>query len=78
MTTKARKRLSTEARRAQLLGATHELILEHGLNSFTMELLARKAGVSNPLVYKYFNTRLELLQSLLVREFNLFKNINGK
>ena len=72
MTTQARKRLSTEARRAQLLDATHELILEHGLNSFTMELLARKAGVSNPLIYKYFSTRLDLLQSLLVREFNLF------
>ena len=37
-----------------------------------MEILARKAGVSNPLVYKYFSTRLELLQSLLQREFDLF------
>jgi hypothetical protein len=67
-----RKRLSTEDRRTQLLDVTHEVILEHGLNSFTMEILARKAGVSNPLVYKYFSTRLELLQSLLQREFDLF------
>ena len=67
-----RKRLSTEDRRTQLLDVTRKVILEHGLNSFTMELLARKAGVSNPLVYKYFSTRLELLQSLLQREFDLF------
>jgi len=67
-----RKRLSTEARCTQLLDVTRELILEHGLNSFTMELLARKAGVSNPLVYKYFSTRLVLLQSLLQREFDFF------
>ena len=67
-----RKRLSTEARCTQLLDVTRELILEHGMNSFTMELLARKAGVSNPLVYKYFSTRLVLLQSLLQREFDFF------
>ena len=67
-----RKRLSTEDRRTQLLDVTHEVILEHGLNSFTMDILAREAGVSNPLVYKYFSTRLELLQSLLQREFDLF------
>ena len=67
-----RTRLSTEQRRAQLLDVTQELILEQGLNAFTMETLARRANVSNPLVYKYFSTRLELLQSLLKREFDLF------
>ena len=72
MTKPIRKRLSTQDRRTQLLDVTLQMILEHGLNSFTMELLARKAGVSNPLVYKYFSTRLELLQSLLQREFDLF------
>ena len=67
-----RTRLSTEQRRTQLLDVTQELILEQGLNAFTMETLARRADVSNPLVYKYFSTRLELLQSLLKREFDLF------
>ena len=67
-----RTRLSTEQRRTQLLDVTQELIPEQGLNAFTMETLARRADVSNPLVYKYFSTRLELLQSLLKREFDLF------
>ena len=37
-----------------------------------METLAKEAGVSNPLIYKYFDTRLALLQELLSREFNRF------
>jgi AcrR family transcriptional regulator len=31
-----------------------------------MEALAREADVSNPLIYKYFDTRRAVLQELLV------------
>jgi len=72
MKTPKRTRLSPEKRRAQLLDVTQSLVLEHGLNSFTMETLTRMAGVSQPLVYKYFDTRLELLQALLLREYQRF------
>lgn len=68
MTSTKRTRLSPEDRRQQLLDTTQAMILELGLNAFTMEALAKRAAVSNPLVYKYFDTRLELLQALLVRE----------
>jgi len=37
-----------------------------------MEALAREAQVSNPLIYKYFDTRRAVLQELLVRESNRF------
>lgn len=63
------RRLPSAERRDQLLDAARTLILEHGLNSFTMEALTKEAGVSKPLAYKYFKTRLELLQSLLYREY---------
>ena len=63
-----RTRLSPEDRRIQLLESAKALILSKGLSSFTMEGLAREAGVSQPLVYKYFDTRLTLLQELLQRE----------
>jgi AcrR family transcriptional regulator len=56
----------------QLLDCAQTIIQERGLSSFTMEALAREAGVSNPLVYKYFDTRLALLQELLVRETKRF------
>jgi AcrR family transcriptional regulator len=56
----------------QLLDCAQTIILERGLSSFTMEALAREAGVSNPLVYKYFATRLAILQELLLRETKRF------
>jgi AcrR family transcriptional regulator len=72
MKVKTRTRLSPEARRMQLLDCAAEIIQEQGLSSFTMESLATQAGVSNPLIYKYFDTRLELLQELLLREYERF------
>ena len=67
-----RTRLSPEDRRIQLLESAKALILSKGLSSFTMEGLTREAGVSQPLVYKYFDTRLTLLQELLQRESGQF------
>ena len=67
-----RTRLSPEDRRIQLLESAKALILSKGLSSFTMEGLAREAGVSQPLVYKYFDTRLTLLRELLQRESGQF------
>lgn len=67
-----RTRLTPHHRRMQLLDCAQTIILERGLSSFTMEALAREAGVSNPLVYKYFATRLAILQELLLRETKRF------
>lgn len=63
-----RRRLSPEDRRNQLLDCARDLILKQGLSTFTMDKLAHEAGVSLPLIYKYFETRLRLLQDLLIRE----------
>lgn len=43
-----------------------------GLQRFTMDALATKAGVTTPLVYNYFATRAELLQALLVKEYTSY------
>ena len=74
MTEKKRSRLSPQARRTQLLDTASEIIQDEGLSSFTMEYLATRAGVSNPLIYKYFDTRLEILQELLQREFERYSS----
>ena len=66
------RRLSPEDRRNQLLDCARAIIVSRGLSTLTMDLLASEAGVSNPLIYKYFDTRLDLLKQLLVREFNGF------
>ena len=74
MTEAVRRRLSPEARRNQLLDCARDIILQQGLSTLTMEILAQEAGVSNPLIYKYFDTRLQVLQELLIREYSAFRS----
>ncbi len=74
MTDPVRRRLSPEARRNQLLDCARDIILNQGLSTLTMEILAQEAGVSNPLIYKYFATRLQILQELLIREYGTFRD----
>jgi AcrR family transcriptional regulator len=56
-----------------LLDCAQHIIVNHGLSKLTIERLANEAGVSNPLIYKYFDTRLQILQELLVREYSAFR-----
>jgi AcrR family transcriptional regulator len=67
-----RTRLSPEKRKKQLLDTASLMIVSEGLQSFTMESLAREAGVTPPLVYNYFSNRPELLQALLTQEYKAF------
>ena len=67
-----RIRLSPEARQEHLLDCSAEMIATDGIAGFTMEGLAKRANVSAPLVYNYFPNRIELLQTLLKREFARF------
>jgi AcrR family transcriptional regulator len=73
MSATVRTRLSPEARKKQLLDTAREMIVGDGLQRFTMEALARTAGVTAPLVYNYFSSRQMLLQSLLVQEYESFR-----
>lgn len=63
-----RTRLAPEVRRNQLLDFTAAIVTEAGVSAVNMEKLARRAGVSKPLVYLYFPTRADLLRALLDRE----------
>jgi AcrR family transcriptional regulator len=55
-------------RREQLLDAALDVIGEHGYGGVTMEAIARRAGVTKPVVYDIFANRGELLMALLGRE----------
>lgn len=68
LTKPKRSRMSPGDRRMQLLDCAKEIILKRGFASLTMEAVAKEANVSNPLIYKYFDTRLSLLQELTERE----------
>jgi AcrR family transcriptional regulator len=69
---KQRTRLTPEARVDHLLDTAKQMIMDEGLQSFTIEALARTADVSSPLVYNYFDSRQQLLQTLLKREHNAY------
>jgi AcrR family transcriptional regulator len=52
-----RARLSPQDRRAQLVAVGVNFLTDHTLDELTMDELARRAGVSRPLVFHYFETR---------------------
>ena len=55
-------------RREQLLDATLGLIAQQGYEAVSMEGIARRAGVTKPVVYDLFGGLAELLEALLERE----------
>ncbi|WOB06019.1 TetR/AcrR family transcriptional regulator [Piscinibacter gummiphilus] len=63
------RRMSPEARREQILDSAVSYIVERGLSTFTLENVAHEAGVSKPLVYKYFTRREDLLRAVMEREY---------
>lgn len=63
--------MAPEARREQILDAAVTLIVGAGNARCTLEQVAAAAGVSTPLIYKYFPRREDLLTALMDREFKL-------
>jgi AcrR family transcriptional regulator len=61
-------RLPPEERREQLLDATLALIAGKGYESVSMEGIARRGGVTKPVVYDLFGSLADLLEALLERE----------
>lgn len=73
MNVTGRTRLSPTARKKELLDTAKAIIVEEGLQRFTMEALARTAGVTPPLIYYYFSGRQALLKSLLVQDYESYR-----
>lgn len=58
--TRPRRRLSKEARRAQLVAAAEAVFSEVGYSGATMELVAARDGVTRSLLYEHFASIDEL------------------
>ncbi|MBA2240658.1 MAG: TetR/AcrR family transcriptional regulator [Solirubrobacterales bacterium] len=63
-------RLSGEARREQILDAAKELVGESGMHAVSIESVARRAGITRPIVYSHFGDLPGLLEQLVDREAN--------
>ena len=58
-------RLPRSARRAQLLAAAQEVFVANGYHAAAMDDIAERAGVSKPVLYQHFPSKLELYLALL-------------
>jgi AcrR family transcriptional regulator len=64
----ARRRLSGAERREQILDATKAIAFERGFHAVSIEVVAREAGISRPVVYNHFEDLPGLLEALIDRE----------
>jgi AcrR family transcriptional regulator len=62
-----RTRLAPEARRAQILDAAAQMLLDQGVLPLPLEALSRTLQVSKPLIYSYFPSQFDLVNALLAR-----------
>lgn len=61
-------RLTGPERREQILDATRGLADERGFHAVSIDAVAKRAGITRPVVYDHFSDLSGLLQALLERE----------
>jgi AcrR family transcriptional regulator len=63
------ERKSKEARREDILDAAVGVFAEHGLHGASTEEIAKRAGISQPYVFRLFGTKKELYLAVVARCF---------
>ncbi|MGH3967656.1 MAG: helix-turn-helix domain-containing protein, partial [Mycobacterium sp.] len=58
--TRRGNRLPRDERRGQLLIAASDIFVDRGYHSAGMDEIAERAGVSKPVLYQHFSSKLEL------------------
>jgi AcrR family transcriptional regulator len=65
----AAERKSKEERREEILDAALAVFAERGLEGASTEEIARRAGISQPYVFRLFGTKKELFRAVVARCF---------
>ena len=65
--TDQRVRLPRDVRRASLLEAALAAFSENGYHATSMDDIAERAGVSKPVLYQHFDSKLDLYLALAAR-----------
>jgi AcrR family transcriptional regulator len=60
--------MSAAERREQLLDVTKELVGEQGFHDLSIEAIAKRAGITRPVIYQHFEDLDALLEAMLERE----------
>ena len=64
-----RQRLTAEARREVIAATATELFAERGYRGTSMGEIARQSGITPPVVYEHFPSKVDLYRELLERHF---------
>lgn len=70
----ARRRLSEEERRAQILRATIQVVARHGFEAASASLIAEQAGVSKGLIWHYFADKTDLMKQAVVETVRVIRD----
>lgn len=76
--TSKRKRLTAAARRELIAAAAAELFAERGYHGASIEEIARRSGVTPPVVYDHFASKQELFRVLLEAHFADLREVWGE
>lgn len=60
--------MTAAERREQLLDVTKQLVGDQGFHDLSIEAIARRAGITRPVVYQHFEDLEMLLEAMLERE----------
>jgi AcrR family transcriptional regulator len=63
------ERKSKETRREEILDAALDVFAEHGLHGASTDEIAKRAGISQPYVFRLFGTKKELYLAVVTRCF---------
>ncbi len=66
--TGSRSRMTAAERREQLLDVTLELLCDEGAQAVSIDAIARRAGITRPVIYSQFGDLPGLLDALVDRE----------
>ncbi|VEG52530.1 transcriptional regulator [Mycolicibacterium aurum] len=67
VTARRGNRLPRDERRGQLLAAASEVFVDRGYHAAGMDEIADRAGVSKPVLYQHFSSKVELYLAVLQR-----------
>ena len=70
-----RRRLSSDARRAEIATAARPLFARNGYNATTTRQVARAAGVSDALLYRHFDGKQKLLEYVIDEALRTFQSM---
>lgn len=65
-----KKRLAAADRRAQLIGVGRTVFAKSGFENSSLDVIAKRAGVTKPIIYEHFGGKEGLLAAVVDRELD--------